>query len=57
MSTYQLSVFREIILLPNSRLRRFILMREISLEAGTEIDVPAPELPAERLGILLIMRS
>ena len=54
---YGLLLFCEVILLPYRRLCRFVLMREIGLEARAEIDVPAPELPAERLGILVVMRS
>ena len=52
-----LFVFREVIFLPDGSLRPFILMGEIRLEARTEIDMPPPESAAERLGILLVMRS
>ena len=53
----QSDILLEVILLPQRGLRLLVLMREISLEAGTEVNMPAPEPPEERLGVLVVVRA
>ena len=50
-------VFLEIILFPDRGLRLLVLMGEIRLEAGAEVDVPTPESAQERLRGLVVMRA
>ncbi len=46
----------EVVLSPQFSLGHFILVGEIGLPAGAEIDVPAPEPSERRLGILIVVR-
>lgn len=47
----------EIVLSPQFSLRLFILMGEVCLEPGTEVDVPAPEPSEDRIGILVVVSA
>ena len=53
----RLLILLEVILLPQRRLRLLVLMREVRLEAGAEIDMPAPEPAEERLGVLVVVSA
>ena len=50
-----LSVLLKVILLPQCNFSFLILMGEIVLPAGAEIDVPAPDTAGERLGIVVVL--
>lgn len=49
------SVLREVVLLAELGLGSFVLVEEISLPTGAEIDVPTPNAAAELLGILVVL--
>ena len=42
------------VLLPERGLRLLVLMGEIVLPAGAEVNVPAPKTPEEGLGIIVV---
>ena len=52
-----LLVLLEIVLLPEDGLDGIVLMGEIGLETGAEVDVPAPESSERRLGPLVIVSA
>ena len=52
----RLLVFPEVVLLADGCLGLLVLMGEIGLEAGAEIDMPAPDAAEDRFGILVVMR-
>ena len=54
---HRLQVLVEIILSPQFSLGLFILMSEIGLPTGAEVDVPAPESSERRLGPLVIVSA
>jgi len=49
-------ILREFVLISERRLGLLILMGEIVLPPGAEVDVPSPEPADKRLGILVILR-
>lgn len=56
-SFLMLLVLLEIVLLPEGGLDGVFLVSEIGLEAGAEVDVPAPDAAEHRFRILVVVRS
>ena len=52
-----LLVLLEIVLLPEDGLDGVVLVGEIGLEAGAEVDVPPPDAAEHRFRILVVVRS
>ena len=52
-----LLILLEIVLLPEDGLDGVVLVGEIGLEAGAEVDVPPPDAAEHRFRILVVMRS
>ena len=51
----RLLVFLEVVLLPDGGFGLVVLVGEIGTEAGTEVDMPAPESADGRFGIFVVV--